>query len=495
MATIKEITTMCRNGNVVDAYNLAKADYDAAPQNVWAQREMGWALYYLLKEDLENQSIQEFFVHLEELLALDLLSMPEDSLIYDNVLWKLTEYIKTIPIDKNEEIEKVFHLINKIAFTPSKGYSYLLKLVMKFENWNGLIDFIEWWNLDNLMDEDYKPFQLENGRTIMSFAEQAYIAYSKVLLKLNDKEKIQAFLPKIEKLMDDYPEMLYPGYYCGKLMLALGAEREEALRIILPFVRKKKADFWVWQLLSELYTNDSDTQLACLLRAIHCRTQEAFLGKVRLKLVSIYVSRNDYPRAKYHLDQITRCYVKQGWHLPYEAQNWMRGAWIQNTQADSSDGIEYKRYTDAILSQGANESIAIVTYIDTAKKRVSVIFGKEMRKSIHLSEIQSKVKVGSILKLTWFPKNDKDITIIGANILNELTGSEQSYAKQLEGKVSKKENQPFAFVKKDSFNCFVKPDDVQNYNLKDKEQVSVLAVLDYNKKKEAWTWTCVSIKK
>ena len=61
MATIKEITTMCRNGNVVDAYNLAKADYDAAPQNVWAQREMGWALYYLLKEDLENQSIQEFF--------------------------------------------------------------------------------------------------------------------------------------------------------------------------------------------------------------------------------------------------------------------------------------------------------------------------------------------------------------------------------------------------------------------------------------------------
>ena len=74
----------------------------------------------------------------------------------------------------------------------------------------------------------------------MSLAEQAYIAYSKALLKRNDREKIENFVPKIEKLMEDYPDMMYPGYFCGKLKLAMGVERESALDIIMPFVRKKK---------------------------------------------------------------------------------------------------------------------------------------------------------------------------------------------------------------------------------------------------------------
>ena len=307
MATVKDITTMCKAGKLAEAYELAKADLAMPPENVWVQREVAWALYYLLKDDSEKKRSQAFYEHLKELMELDLLTIESDSMIFDKVLWKLADFLKNIPDENTGEVDRLFPLFSKLHYNPSNGYSYLLKSVLGFATWPRLVEFFEWWNIDNLLAEDYQQFQMENGRKIMSLAEQAYIAYSKALLKLNDKDKIRAFLPKMEQLMDDYPEMMYPGYFCGKLMLAMGAERDDALEIVLPFVRKKRSEFWVWQLLCDLYKGEPDIQLACLLRSVHCRTQEVFLGKVRMKLVSLYISRGDYPRAKYHLDQVTRC--------------------------------------------------------------------------------------------------------------------------------------------------------------------------------------------
>ena len=484
---------MCKAGQMEEAYGLAKADYEAAPQNVWSQREVGWVLYYMLKHDVEKKERRAFYNHLEELVGLDLLTMQTDALIFDNVVWKLVELIKQIPSERTDEIERIYTLLCKYTFAPSAGYSALLKQMLGFDTWNRLVEFFEWWNMDNLMPEDYHPFQMENGRKVMSLAEQVYIAYSKALLRLNDKEKIQEFVPKIEKLMEDYPDMMYPGYFCGKLQLAMGAERETALDIIMPFVRKKKTEFWVWQLLYELYRGEPDIQLACLLRAVHCKVQETFLGKVRMKLICIYVQRKDYPRAKYHLDQVVRCYMRQGWHLPYEVQNWMKEPWVNFTQTDSSDGIDYKRYTDAILARGTNLSIAIVTYVDYAKKRAFLVYEEKKRANVSLSDLGVKVKEGTLLELQWLSGTDGGIVVAGAKLVDKQVLKGVSYIQLIKGKISKRENNQFAFVKKDNVQCYIRPITVQKQQLEDNDDVSVLAVLDYNKKKECWNWSCVSL--
>ena len=89
MATVKDITAMCKAGDVAKAYQQAKADLGEAPQDVWAQREMGWALYYLLKTDLENNDRGGFLAHAEELAGLDLLTTSGDAMMFSNVLWKM----------------------------------------------------------------------------------------------------------------------------------------------------------------------------------------------------------------------------------------------------------------------------------------------------------------------------------------------------------------------------------------------------------------------
>ena len=189
MATIKEITTMCREGRVVEAYEIANADLTNTPNNVWIQREVGWALYYLLKKDVEEQRNSDFFKHLEQLMKLNLLNTESDSLIFDGLLWKLAEFIRNIPEENETEINQLFDMINKYSFKPSKGYSFLLKAGLKFDSWSRQVAFFEWWNVDHLQEEDFQSFQLENGRKIMSLAEQVYIAYAKALLKINDKNR------------------------------------------------------------------------------------------------------------------------------------------------------------------------------------------------------------------------------------------------------------------------------------------------------------------
>ena len=494
MATIRDITTLCKAGNLAEAYGLAKADMEVAPENVWTQRGMGWALYYLLKDDCEKKKNQDFYEHFKELTELDLLTVEQDSMIFESVLWKLAEHLKNIPDEHTGEADRLFSLFYKYQFFPSKGYSYLLKSVSGFESWLRLVEFFEWWNIDNLMTEDYQQFQLENGRKIMSLAEQVYIAYSKALLRLNNKDKIRDFLPKMERLMDDYPEMMYPGYFCGKLMLAMGAEREDALENVLPFARKKSTEFWVWQLLGEMYKDEPEMQLACLLRAVHCRTQEAFLGKVRMKLVSLYISKGDYPRAKHHLDQVTRCYVQQGWRLPYEVQSWMRESWVHTTVSDSNDGVDFQRMTDAILFQDANESIAVVTYVDEVKKRTFLVYGKEQRACIRTSDLKLHPKEGLLLKLRWMP-GERGINVVNAETLKLSAFRNLPYVRYIEGTLDKHPDRPFAFINQGNVSCYIRPDLLDGRNLNGGEVVFVLAVWDYNKKKNAWNWTCVKLKK
>ena len=264
MATVKELTTMCKAGHITEAYELALSDFSSNSTNIWFQRGMGWTLYYFIKADVEEKKTIDMFAKLDEFSKLNLLTMQADSLVFNNILWKLAEFVKVLPKENVECLDYIFSFVKGYTFTPFNGYSYFLKVCLHFDSWDKLVQFFEWWNLDNLLPEDFKEFKTDSGKKIMSLAEQVYIAYSKALLRLNDKQKIQEFVPKLEKLMESHPEMMYPGYFCGKLMLALETDKNEALKIVMPFIRKKKNEFWAWQLVSDIYQFDQQMQLACL---------------------------------------------------------------------------------------------------------------------------------------------------------------------------------------------------------------------------------------
>lgn len=485
---------MCKAGQVQDAYNLAKTDLANMPLSIMAQKEVGWALYYMIKGDAESGNYALLLQHFDELKSLDQITVQTDSMIYENVLFKIGGFLKNFvsptDMDTPAKLSTIFQKLRDYAFGPSNGYSYLLSCILKYENWQELLDFLDWWDFKNLTQADYTPYVNQNGQKMMTVAERAYIKKAKCLFILKDLGRIEEFLPDLENLMYNHPEMTWPGYCYGKLLISLGSNTEEALKVIVPFARKKANDYWVWQLISDVFAMDQEKQLACLLRAVHCKTQENFLGKVRIKLASIYIQRNQLDYAKHHIDTLTRFYASQGWHLPNEIDSWVHQSWLNTVVANNKDAIDYMTITNNILCEGTEEAIAIVTYVDQNTHRASLIYGKEKRMG---QKLRFKVNVGAVLKINYLNDSDGKPKVLSATKVQ--LPDDLSYAKFVEGTIDKRDDKEFAFLKAGSVRCFIPPVLVKKYNLSNGENVKAMIVYDYDKKKESWNWSCVSIKK
>lgn len=494
MAIVKDITTMCKNGQVLKAYELAKKDLAKHPEDLWQQRALGWALYYEVKQDVEKNDYTNLLEHLTELNTLQKLTTTNDPIIFDNLLIQIATFIKkNIPITSLETssfLSTFFSACKSYTFSPSLGYSLLLSAYIKITEWNGLAEFIEWWNLDNLRLEDYVPYVSTKGKNIMSLAERAFISKSKALLKQNDTKRTECFLPKLKTLVETHPEMTYPGYYYGKLLISLGNNQDTTLKAVIPFARKKATEFWVWQLLGEIFTNDEEKQLACLLRATHCRTKETFLGKVRIKLAELYVRKEMFDCARFHIDIVEHCYSEQGWHIPDNIVNWKYQPWIKTTIPENREPINYKEITDKILFSEAKEYIAIVTSINPLNKKVSLIFGY---KQIMYQRLQNRVSIGDVVDLHFV--KEKDGGIIITRLEKSTLPKSLNFAKYVHGIINKKEDKEYAFLTVNSIVCFVPPEIVKKSGITNGNMVKSLIVYKYNKKKNSWNWCCVKVKK
>lgn len=494
MPTIGELTSMCKAGNIAEAYEQAAQELKITPGNIWSQRAMGWVLYYLLKKNVSENKVNEALNTLKALNGLTLLRNDDSDMFFNSLAWELGRLAGLIPMDGFGQMNSLFAAVKAYIFTPSKGYSYFAQQCIKFGKWTQAAEFIEWWGWDSLLPEDYQKIKLP-GREIISLAERLYIAYARAILRLADKNRMTDFLPRIKKLADTYPKMLYPGYYCAKLMLALGADREEMQKEVNHFIRQKQSEFWVWSFVSEMYDNNIDMQLACLLRATHCKTQEEFLVKVRTKLVYIYLSKGDYPRAKYQLDTVISTFLRNRWNLSLELNNLSASPWHGQGTVDNSDPFDYLQLTNPILLQGTNENVAAVVYTEIGKGYAIVVYEKEKSAKVLLRVLPKNIKYGDLIKIHWVPKSGQGINVLHYETMKTSSLPGLSYIKVIDGPVIKQAANPYAFVKGKASSCFVSSEQVLRYGLVGGENVSALSVLNYDKKKGNWNWTCLQVEK
>lgn len=495
MANVRDIISLCKAGNLKEAYQTANNDLRFDFNNVWAQREMGWVLYYLIKNATEKSDFNGLINSLDRFKYLNLLNGENDAIIYNNVLFVLGRFLKdSIPVnalDANYKLSLLFNNLKIFDFKPSESYSFLLDRFLKFKTWNDFADFIDWWNLDKLREDDFVAFTTKDGNKIMCLAERAYNSKAKALLKLNDIERIKDFLPKLNDLICSHSEMLFPSYFYGKLLLALNSNKDEIISIIRPFAQKKSADFWIWQLFSEIYKNDANMQLACLLRAVNCKTQENFIGKVRINLASLYMQFQDFGRAKFHIDSVFNCYNKNGWKLPPEIYSWIQQPFIMSAIADSTAPIDFMALTNSALYGETKECIAVVTYVDTKNQKFFLVYGHQL-KMVQKLKVKFKVNIGSVLRIKYFIDSNNRPKIF--NTMKCSLHSDLPYAKKVEGVVQQySNNKSFAFLKTNSLKCYISPNIMQKYNLNNNDNVRALIVYEYDKKKDSWNWICVKI--
>jgi tetratricopeptide (TPR) repeat protein len=501
--SFKEIKELRQAGKLDEALQMANQALETVPDNIWNKRAAAWVYYEYLKKYAHPDTFELFK---ENLVKAKQLQLPEDDkMFFDACAWQIGSLV--FKLQQNGAVDygklnELLDIIRDFHFTkPSDCYSFIYKAFHKgYQNWSSYLAFADWWNLEHFRLEDYLEEMFE-GRKMMSIAEQAYIGYSKKLLegtpldsygqkRLIDREKIQSFLPKLDILMEKYPNYQYLPYFKAKLLLALGDD-ENVLSAFLPFAKQRRNVFWVWELMAEIFQSNTDLQLACYCKALSLNTPEDFLVKLRQTFAKLMIEKGKYDEAKTEIQKVIDTRTKLNWNVPHQLVEWTKQQWYQNANAKKNNLDLYGRHlkqAEEILFKDIPEEFIVIEFVNENKNMLHFVKNKQkygyFKRPAHLS----KPQIGDILKVRFqgTPKNGffKTITVYEAN-----TNETCEAMKTFEGTLKVIPPHNFGFVD----DVFLDSKTVENKGFEDGKIIKGQAILSFNKTKNEWGWKSIKV--
>jgi len=300
---IIEAKNLSKQGNHDQAINLYRQALGKFPTNLELHESLGWELYRVGKGIFSVEKINAS-------LAKQLLS----------------EYI------------------NLNNTRPSLLHSLFLRYADKLighENFS-LIEFLLYWDLNNLTDEDFEPYKADNGKIYKSIAEKVIQHAAKDALIRKNEHEIKYILPFIEQVIETFSENFWLIYYKVKLLHELAAN-EQALEFSLLVVKNKIDQYWAWDLLGEvLLLIDKEKTFSCYCKALQCRAEEKFLVNVRIKFANLLLEKSMFNEAKYEIDKAIESREKEGWKLTDTLINFQNSEWYMKAIAVSTNKMLYK---------------------------------------------------------------------------------------------------------------------------------------------------------
>jgi hypothetical protein len=333
----KQVAQLQRQGQLDEACKLAQniLQEDRADANVL--RIYGMVLADIIKRESEKYY---FDAALNALQLFSLIPLPKDEVA---VYKQLTDSLSIFFIRLTERpgyeqrLNRCFDLITPLPIHAAGfSYSLLVKKVLKLKTWTRLGEFAHWCGLSHLRAEDYESFVTTSGNKIMSLAEQLSIRIAKYLAETKQLDKIVEFIPQLSELHQTHPEYTYPPYFLTQLYLLID-NREQAKATLLPFVRKKSRDFWVWQRMAEVESH-LDKKVTYYAKAIHCGSRkEEMLLSLYEDAADIMAQTSFFPFAKWLTDRAREIRYRNRWRESDVLKTLMSEPWYATTTANKDD--------------------------------------------------------------------------------------------------------------------------------------------------------------
>lgn len=491
----KEIKELRQAGKLDEALEMAQTELNASPDNIWAKRNISWVYYEYLKLNIAPENFETFISWLTKIKHLEF--SDDEKVLFDQLCWQVGKMafalLKETPFDAQKgmrlfEIAKSFHFSK-----PSEGYSFLFKAFHKIlKETSKYIEFADWWGLQNFMPNDFEKEKF-NDVEVMAIVEQAYINYAKNLLPQNpfdnilyDKEKALNFIPIIADLAEAHPEYQYPAYFHAKLLLAVG-DKDNMLEALLPFAKKKRNDFWVWEILAQAFTNEPDKVFACYCKALSCRSPEEMLVNLRQKMAKILISKKMFREAKTEIELLVKTKNSKKSKIPNEVLVWQSQDWYINTGSQKSNIEFYKNYlgqAEGILFSDILEETVVVEFVNSDRKMLNFIASESKYGFFKYDRFLRNVKIGDVLKVRFQSgANEGKYQIYTAAITNDEEFKKQ-FIKEVEGTVKITDGKSFGFIN----NIFIHPSMVNKMKLTNGQELKATAIKSYNKEKKVWGW-------
>lgn len=490
----QEVTQLRKARKLQEALEMATEDLQQDPDNVWCKRAISWVYYEFLKTNAKSSNLNGFIDYLTKIKELEL--GEEENLLFDNCAWQIGSVVFSLQNQQQVNypmINSIFELIRDFHFTkPSESYSFIYKAFHKgYQNWSKYLEFTTWWGVENFTFEDALPQEFD-GRKTMSLLEKASVGISKKLLAVtpipglvvDNHDEIREFIPFLNEVIENHPEFQYPVYYKVKLMMKLGDKN--VLTDFIPFAKKKKNDYWVWELMAEIVAEDKDLQFSCYCKALSFKGQDEFKINIRQKLANILLQQENFSEAKFEVEKIKKTRELNGWNIPQIITQWVNSEWFKGAEEVKNNFKLYNQHSkkaEEILFQNIEEDVVVVSSVNKEKYIANYIKGKGDSGFFSYKGFIKHPRTGSILKVRIDKKEESGFSkILTLDYENEKI--EHDAVKFFNGNIRIGENQNFGFVD----DVFVDPDIVSNNALSNHDLVKGKAILSFNKKKSEWGW-------
>ena len=353
----REITDLRKSGNLDAALKLALQEHAAAPDDSYIKSALAWVYRDMLKKLESVDRFHDFTKVLNNMLELGIDLKYENYLCLslrwhiNNIGWKLIEADKK----NTSRLRRLLKLAINVPTAKSKENSVLVKMFVKAfkDDRNGYYQLVDWQGFDNFAQnngqDDYSS-EVYNGRERPSLVENYFGTYCKHLLPedlsgqvIFDAHRVDMFIPLCADLILKHPEYKWIPYYMAQLQSVRG-NRHEALKTILPFVRKHRNDFWGWERLGDFLTDPKD-KLSCYCKGAQCRNKSEMLIGLRKKLIPYFISFSELGAAKYEIEQIIHIRNRNEWDVPQQFIEWQNAEWFSSTKSTANNTPIYEKYS------------------------------------------------------------------------------------------------------------------------------------------------------
>jgi len=499
--SFKDVKELRTQGKLNEALKLALVELAIDSENIWNKRALAWVYYDFLKINSEYSKLNDFNRYWDNLMGIDL-SEDNNQILHESVALQLGKVIFSVFRESELPTNVLDELFEKAKLLsierPSKANSFLIKAFLKgSKTWPNIYSVLNYFGFEGFSDEDYLSEEY-NGRAISSTVEKFYNTYSKYLLdQSKDRFTTQSiiqfliteFIPKLDLMISAHPEYQFLPYFKAKLMLAAG-QREGVLEAFLPFAKRKRNEFWVWEVMAEVFDEQSDERFACLCKALSLNSPEAYIVGLRSDFAKLLITRDKFSEAKYEIERIVSTRQANGWKISSEIQSILTMPWYSSTISSETNVNLYSEHlqtAEEILFRDVKIETIVVEFVNHDKQVLNFVINENKHGFFSYRGFLKKPTIGQLYDVR-FAGASKDGFYKLLSI--EESKQETSHAiKNFEGKLKLNLEGKFGFVD----DIFVDPNLITKMSLENDQLIKGKAILSFNKKKNQWGWKILTL--
>tara|TARA_R110001592_G_scaffold302869_3_gene574877 strand:- start:26876 stop:28294 length:1419 start_codon:yes stop_codon:yes gene_type:complete len=435
---------------------------------------------------------------------------PQDSYLKGAFFWVCYDFLKIVHADiKNRaektgkdlsptqsELDRINFLTDWIIWLniPPGGFEYR-SLLLVFQRYLDVIPklvIVLANHFDSLFEPgDEQPFKNEKGESpslMLKFARslaKAWLAYREV--QDISLDYVITILEKVRVNAQDVQHLMWLDYDEAKLLIVAG-RNEEARKLIIPILKRKKSEPWAWGALAASYRKEDDNKAITLFsKGIICAHDEKFSLKLLKGIAPLLAKAGFDQEASMCVIRLLNWYESNGYKIKPDLESLANQPWFNSSvDVTSLNAFFEEKSAQALnlLNGPTKKKVGLVMSLHKSGKGLHLYLSETESVSVPLFCFgkHSNPKEGDYVQIE-VPINDEEDRIISATIIKDanIPGVEV-----IEGNL-RLSDKGFGFVD----DTFISPDLLEPDM--DGQHLKVMRVKGFDKKKNQPGWRAVKV--